>query len=99
MHQPNQSYQPLQPNQMKTAEVIQPKWTTVKLILGIISMFLFILVTFQSCAVGLSNTLSESKDRKFIIRAASASLRWIRPNPPFSARISRCSFRTTPAEM
>ena len=33
------------------------KWVTAKLILGIISMVLFILITFQSCAAGLGNAL------------------------------------------
>ena len=37
----------------------QPKWITAKLIFGIISMVLFALVTFQSCAAGLGNILSD----------------------------------------
>lgn len=40
--------------------VLQPKWVTAKLILGIISMVLFALVAFQSCAAGLNNVLSEN---------------------------------------
>lgn len=39
--------------------VLQPKWVTAKLILGIISMVLFALVAFQSCAAGLSNILAD----------------------------------------
>lgn len=38
----------------------RPKWVTAKLILGIISMVLFALVAFQSCAAGLSNALSDN---------------------------------------
>lgn len=33
---------------------------TWKLVSGILSIVLFVLVTFQSCAAGLSNTLSEN---------------------------------------
>ncbi len=39
---------------------LQPKWVTAKLILGIISMVLFVLVSFQSCAAGLGNALSNN---------------------------------------
>lgn len=35
-------------------------WTRGRLAIGIISIVLFFLITFQSCAVGLSNTLSEN---------------------------------------
>ncbi len=35
-------------------------WAKGKLAIGIISMFLFILISFQSCAAGLSNTLTEN---------------------------------------
>lgn len=43
-------------------KIRQPKWVTAKLIIGIISMVLFALVTFQSCAAGLSNILSSSEE-------------------------------------
>ena len=33
---------------------------TWKLVSGILSMILFVLVTFQSCAVGIGNTLAEN---------------------------------------
>jgi len=33
---------------------------TVKLIIGIISIVLFLIITFQSCAAGLSNALEEN---------------------------------------
>lgn len=33
---------------------------TARMIIGIVSMVLFILIMFQSCAAGLSNTLSEN---------------------------------------
>ena len=39
---------------------LKPKWVTAKLILGIISMVLFVLVAFQSCAAGLGNALSNN---------------------------------------
>ena len=39
---------------------IKPKWVTAKLILGIISMVLFVLVAFQSCAAGVGNALSNN---------------------------------------
>lgn len=42
------------------AQTLKPKWVTAKLILGIISMVLFALVAFQSCAAGLSNALSDN---------------------------------------
>lgn len=35
---------------------------TWKLVSGILSIILFVLVAFQSCAVGISNTLSESEE-------------------------------------
>lgn len=35
----------------------KPKSSTTRLVLGIISCVLFILITFQSCAVGLGNAL------------------------------------------
>ena len=37
-----------------------PRWVTAKLILGILSMVLFLLVGFQSCAAGLGNALSNN---------------------------------------
>lgn len=47
-------------NQVQTSEALQPKWVTAKLVLGILSMVLFIVVTFQSCAAGLGNALSNN---------------------------------------
>ena len=41
---------------------LKPKWVTAKLVLGIISMVLFVFVTFQSCAAGLSNALTNSEE-------------------------------------
>ncbi len=35
-------------------------WSVGRLVIGIISMVLFILIAFQSCAAGLSNTLEEN---------------------------------------
>ncbi len=39
---------------------LKPRWVTAKLILGIISMVLFVLVAFQSCAAGVGNALSNN---------------------------------------
>ena len=36
------------------------KWATAKLVIGIVSLVLFVLIGFQSCAAGLSNTLSSN---------------------------------------
>lgn len=38
------------------------KWATGKLVIGIISLLLFILISFQSCAAGISNTLSSNDE-------------------------------------
>lgn len=46
--------------QSEEKQELTPKWVTAKLILGIISMVLFILVAFQSCAAGLGNALSNN---------------------------------------
>lgn len=46
--------------QSEEKQKLTPKWVTAKLILGIISMVLFILVAFQSCAAGLGNALSNN---------------------------------------
>ena len=46
--------------QSQASVTLQPKWVTAKLVLGIISMVLFILVSFQSCAAGLGNALSDN---------------------------------------
>ena len=43
-------------------QALAPRWVTAKLILGIISMVLFVLVAFQSCAAGLGNALSGSSE-------------------------------------
>ncbi|MDD2371541.1 MAG: zinc-ribbon domain-containing protein [Firmicutes bacterium] len=44
----------------KENKVEKGTWAKGKLAIGIISMFLFIIISFQSCAAGLSNTLSEN---------------------------------------
>lgn len=46
--------------QPKENQELKPRWVTAKLILGIISMVLFALVAFQSCAAGLGNALSNN---------------------------------------
>lgn len=46
--------------QSEEKQELTPKWVTAKLILGIISMVLFVLVAFQSCAAGLGNALSNN---------------------------------------
>lgn len=46
-----------QPNKK---EAHKPRWETGKLVLGIISMVLFVFVTFQSCAAGLGNALANN---------------------------------------
>ena len=38
----------------------EPKWVIAKLVLGILSFFLFVLVMFQSCAAGLGNALADN---------------------------------------
>lgn len=37
-----------------------PKWVIGKLVLGILSFLLFVLIMFQSCAAGIGNALSEN---------------------------------------
>lgn len=46
------------------AEVIHQKgfWSAGRLSIGIISIVLFIFITFQSCAVGVSNALEDNGD-------------------------------------
>ena len=46
--------------QIEEKKELQPRWVTAKLILGIISMVLFVLVAFQSCAAGVGNALSNN---------------------------------------
>ena len=43
-------------------EVVSQKgvWSTGRLVIGILSIVLFVLITFQSCAAGLSNTMQEN---------------------------------------
>lgn len=41
-------------------KTLLPRWSTAKLILGILSMVLFLFVGFQSCAAGLGNALSNN---------------------------------------
>ena len=36
------------------------KWALARMVIGIISIVLFLVISFQSCAAGLSNTLSSS---------------------------------------
>lgn len=47
-------------NTSYAAQSLQPKWVTGKLVLGIISMVLFFIVMFQSCAAGLGNVLADN---------------------------------------
>jgi len=44
----------------KKASPAEPKWVIAKLVLGILSFFLFVLVMFQSCAAGLGNALADN---------------------------------------
>ena len=56
---------PLTTNNAKvTAEVITQKgfWSSGRLTIGIISILLFVLVSFQSCAVGFGNALEQNKN-------------------------------------
>ena len=46
--------------QSEEKQELAPKWVTAKLSLGILSMVLFVLVAFQSCAAGLGNALSNN---------------------------------------
>lgn len=46
-----------QTNENKT---VVPKWTTAKLVLGILCMVFFFIVVFQSCAAGIGNALSDN---------------------------------------
>ncbi len=48
------------PFQPEEKQELKPKWVTAKLVLGIISMVLFVLVAFQSCAAGIGNALSNN---------------------------------------
>ncbi len=41
-------------------KMILPRWSTAKLILGILSIVLFLFVALQSCAAGLGNALSNN---------------------------------------
>ena len=38
-----------------------PVWSTGRLVIGILSMVLFVLIGFQSCAPGLSNAMSNNE--------------------------------------
>lgn len=53
--------QEVQTNFSKT-ENKKTKYGTAKLVIGIVSMFLFIIIAFQSCSVGLSNAISGSDE-------------------------------------
>lgn len=46
----------------KQVVYVKPKgfWSTGRLVIGILSILLFVLITFQSCAVGLGNTFMEN---------------------------------------
>lgn len=60
---PAQPAAPVQaaPPETQPAEARQTgRWATAKLILGIISMVLFVIVAFQSCAAGIGNILAEN---------------------------------------
>lgn len=53
---------PKKEKEVKEAVVEKKKgtWSTTKLIIGIISMVLFVLIAFQSCAVGIGNVILEN---------------------------------------
>lgn len=60
---PNKKYKEvIVKNEVKVdvKEKSKGKWSTAKLIIGIISMVLFLLISLQSCAAGLSNALSDN---------------------------------------
>ena len=44
----------MQPEEMNGQEAA-PVWSTGRLVIGIVSMVLFVLIGFQSCAAGLSH--------------------------------------------
>ncbi len=41
-------------------ENTKPRWITAKIVLGILSMVLFIIILFQSCAAGIGNILADN---------------------------------------
>ena len=47
-------------SQYELKPVIKAKWVTTKLILGIISIVLFVIIAFQSCVAGVGNALSNN---------------------------------------
>lgn len=47
-------------NITSSSQTLKPKWVAAKLVLGIISMLLAVIVLFQSCAAGLGNALSNN---------------------------------------
>lgn len=49
--------------EIKKVEIVREKngWSRAKMIIGIVSMVLFLIISLQSCAVGVSNTLSENE--------------------------------------
>ncbi len=47
-------------NNSEVVEEVKPKWTTGRLVIGIISMVLFLIISLQSCAAGLSNALQSN---------------------------------------
>ena len=49
---------PEETGKLETARL--PKWTTLKLIIGVLMMVFFIMIAFQSCAAGLYNMLSDN---------------------------------------
>ena len=50
----------MQPEEM-TGQEAAPVWSTGRLVIGIVSMVLFVLIGFQSCAAGLSHAMSNSE--------------------------------------
>lgn len=47
---------------MSNTEKMKGKWSTGRLVLGIILMVLFLVVSLQSCMVGVGNALSNSSE-------------------------------------
>jgi len=62
MEEKNNSVESKEEIQPQKVEIVKEKgaWSTGKLVIGIISMVLFIIIAFQSCAAGIGNALEEN---------------------------------------
>lgn len=47
--------------QKNDSKITKGYWSTGRLVIGILSILLFVFVSFQSCAVGLGNTIMENE--------------------------------------